>query len=254
MNIRLKTNQLNFHPGQPLSRTRNTTDLQASMRLHGLLVPILVATDMKTVLSGARRLTAAKALGWKEIDAQVLDVNCDDPAALDVLAAANEQEEMETLDLLHVLQSYERHGIKLDAAAERVGIGIAKRRTLMKLASAPEQVREAIQVFERSSGRDGMSVFAFREMENMSSSVMLEILNGDSKTVAAVKRERKKQAEVNRSDRMLEDQEALEAALDIAARLVKDVYYIRSMMGRSLEFFEILQPAKEDLRRLWEAL
>ncbi len=118
MNVKLKVASLVLHPGQPFARARNTTDLQASMRLHGLLVPILVATDMKTVLSGTRRLTAAKALGWKEIEAQVLDVNRDDPAALDVLAAADEQEEMETLDLLHVLQSYERHGIKLDAAAE----------------------------------------------------------------------------------------------------------------------------------------
>ncbi len=127
----------------------------------------------------------------------------------------------------------------------------------MKLAMAPEPVKDAIQTFERSSGRDGMSVSAFREMENMSSSEMLEILNGDSKTVAVVKRERKKRAEINWSERMLEDQEVLEAALDSAARLVKDAVYVRSVMrstGCVRELAEILRPAKGEFYRLWEVL
>lgn len=51
------------------------TDLAASIKAHGLMNPIIL-TEEKVLISGHRRLTAAKKLGWKTIEARILpDLN-----------------------------------------------------------------------------------------------------------------------------------------------------------------------------------
>lgn len=54
--------------------------LAASIRDVGLLSPVTVSSDMALV-AGERRLTAAKSLGWAEIDAHVV-AGMDDAVAV----------------------------------------------------------------------------------------------------------------------------------------------------------------------------
>lgn len=49
------------------------TSLAASMKLHGLLHPVVVKKD-RTLVAGHRRLEAARQLGWKDIKVTVVDV------------------------------------------------------------------------------------------------------------------------------------------------------------------------------------
>lgn len=56
----------------------SVNDLVESMREHGQLTPIVVSQDNE-LIAGHRRLEAAKALGWEEIDAVVRE--CDGPVA-----------------------------------------------------------------------------------------------------------------------------------------------------------------------------
>lgn len=46
--------------------------LMESMRAHGLMTPILVNKD-KELIAGQRRLESAKRLGWKTVEANVVD-------------------------------------------------------------------------------------------------------------------------------------------------------------------------------------
>lgn len=48
--------------------TGDLTLLMQSMDRHGLLQPIIISDSDCTLLAGYRRLTAAKNLGWTEID------------------------------------------------------------------------------------------------------------------------------------------------------------------------------------------
>lgn len=50
------------------------SSLQASIMKLGLLNPILITRD-KELIAGMRRLTACKNLGWKEIDAIMVDAD-----------------------------------------------------------------------------------------------------------------------------------------------------------------------------------
>ena len=72
----------------------SVTDLAESMKVRGLEHPILVrpAKDnpgMFEVIAGSRRLAAARELGWKRIDARV--VNCDEVDALCLSLDENEK-------------------------------------------------------------------------------------------------------------------------------------------------------------------
>lgn len=49
------------------------TDLMNSMRKYGLINPVLVDTDHKLV-AGYRRLSAARKLGWDNIDVRIVDI------------------------------------------------------------------------------------------------------------------------------------------------------------------------------------
>lgn len=50
----------------------NIEALSTSMSRHGLFSPILITSDYR-LIAGERRLEAAKRLGWKSIEARVID-------------------------------------------------------------------------------------------------------------------------------------------------------------------------------------
>jgi ParB/RepB/Spo0J family partition protein len=212
---------LKTHPAQPPGRARNTKDLQPSIRQHGVLEPLLVTQDNYTV-SGERRKTAATAVGLQEVPAKILPFDHDDPQALDVLYASNEQQETTHLERLHVLRSYEQHGIGLMAAATRAGVSPTEASFLAKLAKAPEEIQEAIERFDRSKGKDGMAWSAWKEMANEPPEVQLEQLGSGRTKTKQVKADRKKRVEEKKSARM-ENIETGEAQIALCRQVAENL-------------------------------
>ena len=68
------------HPKNPRKQLRDIDELAASMREHGLVQPIVVVPDLDRpdghflLTAGERRWTAAKALGWTRIPANLRNV------------------------------------------------------------------------------------------------------------------------------------------------------------------------------------
>ncbi len=49
----------------------NLSELAGSMKEHGLMNPVILTED-RILISGHRRISAAKKLGWKTIEARIL--------------------------------------------------------------------------------------------------------------------------------------------------------------------------------------
>lgn len=220
------------HAAQPAGRSRDTKRLQASLKLHGQLMPITLANDGETILSGNRRVVAARALGWKTIEATVSEIAPHSPEALDIILASNVQDEMDTLEQLHVLQAYEViHGIPVTRAAERVGISPSRVRYLIKLSKACEEARTAVQAFERSDGKRGMSFSAFKQMADLSPEKQREILSGDGQATASKVKAARKRIAKEAQPTLDEDDEKLEGALDAAATLTQVATHIAAYLS-----------------------
>lgn len=66
----------------------NLDALQASIEKVGLINPVMI-DEKNNLLAGYRRLSACKKLGWKEIEANVVQLNGDLIKMLDVEIAEN---------------------------------------------------------------------------------------------------------------------------------------------------------------------
>lgn len=66
------------------------TALKESMHRYGLMNPITLNSNYELV-SGERRLEAAKSLGWERINANVLDANVDNIRQLEMELEENNQ-------------------------------------------------------------------------------------------------------------------------------------------------------------------
>ncbi len=216
----MKLYTLKSHPAQPPGRTRNTKGLQASIRAVGMQVPILLAADAETVLSGSRRVTALLALGFTETEKVIIsDVDADTPEAIDLLLASNEQQEMTHCERLHVLQSYELHGLSLRKAAARVGISPTQASFLARLAKAPQEIRDAIEEFDRH--RRGLSFSAWKEMANEPPDVQLQQLHSGRTKGSQVKGDR--QGRVEEKATLLDDPSEIFAEIASARESLGEV-------------------------------
>lgn len=121
-------------------------ELAASIKLHGLLQPILVrpSTIGYEVIVGERRLRACKLLGWEVIPAVVREVK--DKEAAEYALIENLQRE--DLHVLEVAEGYERLLREFDMTqeqlAERLGISQANVANKLRLLKLPVSVREII--------------------------------------------------------------------------------------------------------------
>lgn len=206
------------HPSQPPERTRDTTDLQEDMAKHGQLVPIKVASDGKTVLSGWRRCTAAKALGWSQIEGFPSTTDASSPEAIDHLVAYNNQAPLTAMQLVAILQDYESHGVDFRKACRRCGIKSAKARTLAALVHAPPEVQEAVNQFDRGD-QSGMSLSAFAQMQHLPGAKQLEILRQGKTSKRDVYRATKREKRVSLEQRLVDDAGSTDAMLTMAHSL-----------------------------------
>jgi hypothetical protein len=58
-------------------RGKDDEDLRVSIKLNGLLEPIVVDRNTNQIISGHRRYSCVKELGWKEIPSRFVDIDFD---------------------------------------------------------------------------------------------------------------------------------------------------------------------------------
>ncbi len=146
------------NPFQPRRqfRTAELSELAASIRVNGLLQPVLVRRSSSgrtyQLVAGERRLRAVKLLGWTEIPAQVREV--DDRTLLVLALVENIQRED-----LGPLEEAKAYGILRDTfgygqreVAEAVGKSRSTVANVLRLLTLPASVRRLLEEGALSMG------------------------------------------------------------------------------------------------------
>ena len=156
----------------------DTTDLQRSMSEVGQIEPIVVCAlgdGTWGLLSGDRRWTAARSLGWVNIKAVVSDTPPEQ--ALQAMVAANIRVDPTPVHMAQVV-----HELMIDAhwtenrVAALLGKDIPHVRLLIELHTADEEMRQSVDAFYASDGKRGFPLSAFRSMKNAPKEVRTQIV------------------------------------------------------------------------------
>ncbi|MDR0517546.1 MAG: ParB/RepB/Spo0J family partition protein [Fibromonadaceae bacterium] len=130
-------------------------ELADSIKLHGLLEPILLRkhADRYQIISGERRVRAARLAGLKKIEARVFDLLSDKTMAE---WAIIENIQREDLDQIEIAASYQEllnsHGYTHDVLADRLGKSRTTVTNSLRLLRLPSQVQKWIQEGKLSAG------------------------------------------------------------------------------------------------------
>ncbi|HYW31125.1 MAG TPA: ParB/RepB/Spo0J family partition protein [Gemmatimonas sp.] len=146
------------NPFQPRRefRPEDLADLEASLRVNGLLQPISVRPaptgDGYELIAGERRFRAASRLGWTEIAAVVRET--DDRAALTLAMVENLQRA--DLDPIEEADGYQRLIDEFALSQQEVADVVGKERSTvanaLRLRGLPPTVREMLQKKELAAG------------------------------------------------------------------------------------------------------
>jgi ParB family chromosome partitioning protein len=130
-------------------------ELANSIKLHGLLEPVLLRKNANRyqIVSGERRVRAARIAGLNEIDARVFDLLSDKTMAE---WAIIENIQRADLDQIEIADSYQQllnsHGYTHDDLAERLGKSRTAVTNSLRLLRLPAQVQKWIQEGKLSAG------------------------------------------------------------------------------------------------------
>lgn len=136
---RVRVKDVKPHPKNPRPRHLEVADLVESIRVHGLLQPVVVTED-NLLVAGHRRLEAAKKLGWEEVPC----VTVDGEQADAILVAANAH--IEPVDLMMEAALVTRmldEVLNVQAVAHELGKDVrwvAQRRALAELSDRWKKV------------------------------------------------------------------------------------------------------------------
>src|SRR5678816_3588487 len=124
-------------------------ELAASIREHGVLQPILVrplADNEFQLIAGERRWRASMAAGMATIPALVEDI--DDDTALEISIIENlQREDLSPLDEAAMYDRMVReHGYSVRRLAQKLGKDKGYLENRMRLADAPEEIRELVSL------------------------------------------------------------------------------------------------------------
>lgn len=139
------------HARQIATSAEQDAALVESLRAIGQLQPILVRRDASLeqadaycILAGRRRLTAARQLGWAQIDAIVIEAT--DAAALAIEGAENMvRAAMRPVDQWRVLDRLRFHHYSPEDAAAALGLPLRKAAQMTKLGSLHPDVLALIE-------------------------------------------------------------------------------------------------------------
>ncbi|WP_310568766.1 ParB/RepB/Spo0J family partition protein [Gemmatimonas sp.] len=154
----LKLSQIRANPYQPRQefRPEELADLEASLRVNGLLQPITVRPAPNgtgyELIAGERRFRAASRLGWTEIPALVKPV---DDKTLLVLAMIENLQRAD-LDPIEEADGYQRLADEFQLSNQEVADVVGKDRSTvanaLRLRQLPASVRRMLQEKQLTAG------------------------------------------------------------------------------------------------------
>ena len=145
--IKIDIKRIVFNTNNPRSEIGDTSDLEASIKAHGLIQPIVVTYDVDKnlyeVVSGNRRLQAMKNIGATEIDAIV---NYSDSEELFRIATAENliRKSMSPADECRAVQQMVRNGGDIRSIATEFGHGVRWAMGRLKMADLGEEILEMV--------------------------------------------------------------------------------------------------------------
>jgi len=155
--LRIPLNQIETNPKQPRRdfEEQALNELAASIKLHDIIQPITVAkllTGKYRLISGERRLRAAKIAGLKDIPAYIRSAN--DQELLEFALLENLQRE--DLNAMEIALSYKRMMEELSHTQEQVAERMGKERSTVanyiRLLKLPPDIQVAVRNNELSMG------------------------------------------------------------------------------------------------------
>lgn len=214
--IEIELSKIQKHPLQPEDR-REIADIVDSMAsVGGVLSPPIVMQvhgddEAYVILSGHRRIAAAKSTGEKTLLCQVRDP-LDTEQQVRIMMAGNVQKELNPLQKSRMLVSLIRdEGLQFQTACEWMGIKTTEGRALARLEQAPEKVQELVKKGELAFG-----TFR-RELAPLTNDAMLHALNIGT-TRKAVKKAKREMERAEAGERMVDDSERVLAELTLARK------------------------------------
>lgn len=170
----------------PRGRVNDTTDLQDSMATVGQLEPITVYRhyldeDCYVVLSGHRRVIAARIIKWETIRAVIVDMPESDGDLLDRMLAHNVRQDLSLLALARALRKRMAFGVTDVHVAMVCGLTASRVNLLVSLLDAPESVQKRV-----NSG--DMSLSAWKVLRDKPQETQEKAAALEKPTVAAVRR------------------------------------------------------------------
>lgn len=155
---RLALAQIRPNPFQPRQefRPEQLADLEASLKINGLLQPITVRPAPNgsgyELIAGERRYRAATRLGWTHIPALIKVV--DDRDALSLALVENLQRA--DLDPIEEAEGYQRLQLEFSATQQQVADAVGKDRSTvanaLRLLQLPASVRRLLQEGQLTTG------------------------------------------------------------------------------------------------------
>ncbi len=230
-------------------------ELAESIRLHGVLQPLLVrrlGSGYYQIIAGERRWRAARIAGLDKVPAIV--VEADDRRGMELALIENLQRE--DLNPMEEAQGYqvlaETYGMTQDAIAERVGKSRPAVANALRLLQLPEDVRELVEAGILSGGH-ARALLALRETNLLSQTARRVAKEGLSvrQTERLVRRllEESPSEPPGKKDTPVDYYAAVEA--DLTSGLGRKV---RIVNGKKKGRFELEYYGPEDFERLLEAL
>jgi len=155
---RIALGQIRPNPFQPRQefRPEQLADLEASLKINGLLQPITVRPAPNgsgyELIAGERRYRAATRLGWADIPALIKSV--DDRDALSLALVENLQRA--DLDPIEEAEGYQRLQAEFSATQQQVADAVGKDRSTvanaLRLLQLPASVRRLLQEGQLTTG------------------------------------------------------------------------------------------------------
>jgi len=155
---RIPLGQIRANPFQPRQefRPEQLADLEASLKINGLLQPITVRPAPNgsgyELIAGERRYRAATRLGWADIPALIKVV--DDRDALSLALVENLQRA--DLDPIEEAEGYQRLQAEFSATQQQVADAVGKDRSTvanaLRLLQLPASVRRLLQEGQVTTG------------------------------------------------------------------------------------------------------
>ncbi|MDR2579947.1 MAG: ParB/RepB/Spo0J family partition protein [Fibromonadaceae bacterium] len=153
----ISLNIIDPNPYQPRKffNDESLQELTESIKMHGVLEPVLLRkkAGRYQIISGERRVRAARLAGLREIEARVFDLLSDKTMAEWAIIENIQREDLNSIELANSYQKLlDSHGYTHDDLAERLGKSRAAVTNSLRLLKLPAQVQKWIQEGKLSAG------------------------------------------------------------------------------------------------------